>query len=176
MGIKFVHKIFLGVLVGMLLGLVGFFISYNFVVSTNAIAVAASAPAPGPYNPPWAFPLSAFGLGFVVPIAGIISMDMSSKTGRSKFVHKIFLGVLTGMVVGLVGFMASFNFITSTNAIAVAAGAPAPGPYNPPWAMALAVFGIGFIVPIAGIISMDFDEREQEMVKAAQAAAPSTTV
>lgn len=57
--------------------------------------------------------------------------------------------------------MAVNTFVVATNAIALAAGAPTP-PYNPPWAIPLAAFGFAFIVPVAGIISQDNDERQTE--------------
>jgi hypothetical protein len=81
---------------------------------------------------------------------------------RSKLVHKLFLGFLVGIVLGFIAFLAVNTFVVSTNAIAVAAGAPAPGPYNPPWAIPLAAFGFAFIVPVAGIISLDMDERQND--------------
>jgi hypothetical protein len=83
---------------------------------------------------------------------------------RSKLVHKLFLGFLVGIVLGFIAFFAVNTFVTATNAIAVAAGDAAPGPYNPPWAIPLAAFAFAFIVPIAGVISMDFDERQSENV------------
>jgi len=89
---------------------------------------------------------------------------------RSKLVHKLFLGFLVGVVLGFIAFFAVNTFVVATNAIAVAAGATAPGPYDPPWAFPLAAFGFAFIVPVAGIISTDMDERQTE------APAPITTI
>jgi uncharacterized membrane protein len=83
---------------------------------------------------------------------------------RSKLVHKLFLGFLVGVVLGFIAFFAVNTFVVATNAIAVAAGATAPGPYDPPWAFPLAAFGFAFIVPVAGIISTDMDERQNETV------------
>jgi hypothetical protein len=42
------------------------------------------------------------------------------------------------------------------------ATAPIVLPFDPPWAFPLLIGFVGFIIPIAGIISMDFDEREAE--------------
>jgi hypothetical protein len=79
---------------------------------------------------------------------------------RSKFVHKIGLGILVGIVLFGVFFTSIYGLVTSVNAIATAADAPTP--FTPAWAFPLLVGFVGFIIPIAGIISMDFDEREAE--------------
>ena len=97
---------------------------------------------------------------------------------RSKFTHKIGLGILVGLVLFGVFFTASYGFISANNAIAVSAQysynrmmaynntdyipAPIMLPFDPPWAFPLLIGFVGFIIPIAGIISMDFDEREAE--------------
>ncbi|MEM2849049.1 MAG: hypothetical protein QXI36_02095 [Candidatus Bathyarchaeia archaeon] len=80
---------------------------------------------------------------------------------RTKFVHKIGLGVLVGIVLFAVFFTAVYGLVISANAIAVASGA-AVVPFNPPWAFPLLIGFVGFVIPIAGIISVDFDERETE--------------
>jgi len=101
---------------------------------------------------------------------------------RSKFVHKIGLGILTGLVLFGVLFTAVYGFVTANNAIAVSAQYSTYAmqygnytmiptnvvyilPFNPPWAFPLLIGFVGFIIPIAGIISMDFDEREAEATK-----------
>ena len=92
---------------------------------------------------------------------------------RSKFVHKIGLGILVGLVLFGVFFTATYGFVTANNAIAVNAQysynrmmsnstMPVILPFDPPWAFPLLIGFVGFIIPIAGIISMDFDERETE--------------
>ena len=94
---------------------------------------------------------------------------------RSKFVHKIGLGILVGLVLFGVFFTATYGFVTANNAIAVnaqysynrmmfnnATYMPVILPFDPPWAFPLLIGFVGFIIPIAGIISMDFDEREAE--------------
>ena len=96
---------------------------------------------------------------------------------RSKFVHKIGLGILVGLVLFGVFFTATYGFVTANNAIAVNAQysynrmmsnstnityMPVILPFDPPWAFPLLIGFVGFIIPIAGIISMDFDEREAE--------------
>ena len=101
---------------------------------------------------------------------------------RSKFVHKIGLGILVGLVLFGVFFTATYGFVTSNNAIAVSAQnsynrmmmynstggltnytpAPIMLPFDPPWAFPLLIGFVGFIIPIAGIISVDFDERAEE--------------
>ena len=98
---------------------------------------------------------------------------------RSKFVHKIGLGILVGLILFGVFFTATYGFITANNAIAVnaqyAANVMRYGnytglsdtpivvlPFDPPWAFPLLIGFVGFIIPIAGIISVDFDEREKE--------------
>ena len=98
---------------------------------------------------------------------------------RSKFVHKIGLGILVGLVLFGVFFTATYGFITANNAIATSAqytanavrygnytsipkGIPVILPFDPPWAFPLLIGFVGFIIPIAGIISVDFDEREKE--------------
>jgi hypothetical protein len=91
---------------------------------------------------------------------------------RSKFTHKIGLGILVGLVLFGVFFTATYGFVTANNAIAISAQnsynrmmnttAPITLPFDPPWAFPLLIGFIGFIIPIAGIISMDFDEREAE--------------
>lgn len=93
--ISFVHKLFLGFLVGIVLGFIAFFAVNTFVTATNATAVAsqiyanavkqalnmttAQTPIVLPYDPPWAFSLAAFGFAFIVPVAGIISMDINQR-------------------------------------------------------------------------------------------------
>jgi len=97
---------------------------------------------------------------------------------RSKFVHKIGLGILVGLVLFGVFFTATYGFVTANNAIAVSAQysynrmmtsinatyvlTPVALPFDPPWAFPLLIGFVGFIIPIAGIISVDFDEREKE--------------
>jgi hypothetical protein len=91
---------------------------------------------------------------------------------RAKFTHKIGLGILVGLVLFGVFFTATYGFVTANNAIAVSAQnsynrmmnatAPIVLPFDPPWAFPLLIGFVGFIIPIAGIISMDFDEREAE--------------
>jgi H+/Cl- antiporter ClcA len=68
------------------------------------------------------------------------------------FVHYLFLGLLTGLILGVLSFFGVNSLVIATNAIAVKAGAPAPGPYDPPWAYALIGLAIGFLVPIVGAI------------------------
>ena len=79
---------------------------------------------------------------------------------RAKFTHKIGLGILVGIILFAVFFTAIYGLVTSVNAIAVVAGAPTP--FAPAWAFPLLIGFVGFIIPIAGIISTDFDEREAE--------------
>jgi hypothetical protein len=83
------------------------------------------------------------------------------KLARAKFTHKIGLGVLVGIVLFGVFFTATYGLVIAVNAIADAAGATATA-FNPPWAFPMLIGFVGFIIPIAGIISTDFDEREAE--------------
>jgi len=96
---KLVHKLFLGFLVGIVLGFIAFFAVNTFVTSTNAVAVNSQlyartlahtlnqttleTPIMLPYDPPWAYPLAAFGFAFIVPVAGIISLDMDERNNET---------------------------------------------------------------------------------------------
>lgn len=96
---KLVHKLFLGFLVGIVLGFIAFFAVNNFVTATNATAINSQLYAKSlklamnittldmpivlPYDPPWAYSLAAFGFGFVVPVAGIISLDMDERQSET---------------------------------------------------------------------------------------------
>jgi hypothetical protein len=96
---KLIHKLFLGFLMGIALGFVLYFAVNNFVVSTNAQAITSQLyarqvqvalnqttiqlPIVQPYDPPWAYPLGAFAFGFIVPVAGIISLDMDERLTES---------------------------------------------------------------------------------------------
>ena len=74
--------------------------------------------------------------------------------------HKIGLGVLVGLILFGVFFTAIYGLVTSVNLMAEAKGAPTP--FEPAFAFPLLIGFVGFVIPVAGIISMDFDQREDE--------------
>lgn len=74
---------------------------------------------------------------------------------RIKFVHKVYLAVLVGVIVFGVTFAGVHGLVLAVNGIA---GSDVFHPYFFPLLLAM----IGFFVPVAGSISVDFDEREAE--------------
>jgi len=87
--------------------------------------------------------------------------DRGGENVRIRFAHKIGLGLLTGLVMFAVFFTAMYGLVISVNAIAAQAQAEAI-PFTPAWAFPMITGFIGFLIPIAGIISQDFEERTGE--------------